>query len=99
MLDSARPGNVRYVHEAVNAIFDLDEGAKVSQVAHPAMNARADLVTLMQSLPGIVLNLFHSQTNAARLGIDAQTSTSTSSPGFTSLLGCLTRFDQLISET
>ena len=39
MLDSTGPRDIRHVHQSVNAVFDLDEGAEVSQVSDAAMNA------------------------------------------------------------
>src|SRR5215470_4295219 len=36
------------------------------------MNARADLVTLMQRLPRVLLHLLHAETDATRARIDTQ---------------------------
>ena len=60
------------MNQAIYAIFNFDEGAKVRQVSHPSVDPTANLVTLIQSLPGIILNLLHAQTDAARFWIDAQ---------------------------
>src|SRR5207247_959830 len=62
-----RPGNIRDVHQAVNAVFDFDESAKVSQVANAAMHARSHLKAFMKSLPWVCLDLLHAQTDTARL--------------------------------
>src|ERR1043165_5164029 len=72
MLDPARPGNVRHMDETVDTVFDLDESAEVRQVADASVNARADLVTLVQRLPRVLLHLLHTEADTTRLGIDAQ---------------------------
>src|ERR1051326_8024476 len=58
--------------QAVDAVFNLDEGAEVRQVTNPSVNASANLVTLVQRLPRVLLHLLHAQTDATRLRIDAQ---------------------------
>src|SRR5262245_5770110 len=72
MLDAARPGDVRNVNQAVNAFLDFNKGTKVGQVADASMNARADLITLSQSLPGILLDLLHSQADAPGFRVNAE---------------------------
>src|SRR5215216_185226 len=72
MLDSSRPGNVRYVNQPVNSIFDLDKSTEIGKVPDAAMNARADLVTLVQRLPRILLHLLHAEADAPRSRIDTQ---------------------------
>src|SRR5215216_249324 len=72
MLDSSRPGNVRYVNQPVNSIFDLDKSTEIGKVSDAAMNARADLVTLVQRLPRILLHLLHAEADAPRSRIDTQ---------------------------
>src|SRR5687767_1089494 len=72
MLDSARPGNVGYVDQTIDSVFHFDEGAEVGEIAHSSLNSRADLITLIKCLPGIILHLLHSQANAAGLRIDAE---------------------------
>src|ERR1051325_750153 len=72
MLDASRPGNIRHMDQTVYTVFDLDKCAEVRQVSHAAVYAGADLITLVQSLPGVVLNLFHPEADAARLGIDTE---------------------------
>jgi hypothetical protein len=59
------------MNQAVYAILNFNEGAKVCQVSDTAMDTRANLLTFVQCLPWIILNLFHAQANAARLGIYA----------------------------
>jgi hypothetical protein len=85
--------------ETVNAIFDFDKCAEVSQITHATGDARSDLVTLAQGLPRVRLHLLHAEADAARFRINAEHFASTVSPTLTSLLGCFMRFDQLISET
>src|SRR6476620_8925336 len=72
MLDATRPRNVRDVDQPVDAILNFDEGAKVSQIAHPPMHARSHLIAVGQSGPGIFLDLFHAETYSSALGIDTQ---------------------------
>jgi hypothetical protein len=38
VLDALGPAQVRDVNQAVDAVLDLDEGAKVGQVANPALD-------------------------------------------------------------
>ena len=58
--------------QAIDSLFNFDEGAKVREIPHAALHAIADLITLGQGAPRIVLHLFHAQANAARFWIDAQ---------------------------
>src|SRR5215213_1189444 len=60
------------MNEAVNAVFDLDEGTEIGEVSDASMNARADLIALVQRLPGILLHLLHAETDATRPRIDTQ---------------------------
>src|SRR5205085_9257039 len=46
MLDLLAPGNVRHMHEAIDAFLKLNECAKVGDVPDPAVNTRADGITL-----------------------------------------------------
>jgi hypothetical protein len=61
MLDALGPAEVGDVHQAVDAVFDFNEGAKVSKVAHAALNHCACRIPLGQVLPGVVEELFHAQ--------------------------------------
>src|ERR1041385_6065167 len=72
MLYSSRPRDVGHVNKSINAIFYLNKCAEVSQITHAAMNTHSDLISFMQRLPRILLNLLHSKTNTTRLGIDTQ---------------------------
>src|ERR1043165_1217293 len=60
------------MNQSVNPIFDLDEGAKVRQVSDATLDARADLITVAQSLPWVLLNLLHAETDATRFRIDPE---------------------------
>src|SRR5215203_310496 len=58
--------------QTVYTILYLDEGAEISQVPDAAVNTRANLVTLMQCLPGILLHLLHAEADATSSWIDAE---------------------------
>src|SRR5687767_2078654 len=72
MLDSSGPRNVGNVDQAVNAVLNLDESPEVSQVSHSTMDTGTHLITFMKRLPGIILNLLHTEADATRLRINAQ---------------------------
>src|SRR6185369_17722785 len=72
VLDALCPAQVRNVNEAVDAVFDLDEGAKVSQVAHAALDDSTGRVLVLELLPWILLKLLHAQRDATVVWIDAQ---------------------------
>ena len=72
MLDALGPAQVRDMYQPVDAVFDLDEGAKVSQVADAPFDHRSGRIALGQVLPGILQQLFHAQRNAAVGRIDAE---------------------------
>src|SRR5271168_3713252 len=48
MLDALGPAQVRDMHQAVDAVLDLDEGAKVGEVANAAFDNRSRRITLRQ---------------------------------------------------
>src|SRR5437588_9815204 len=58
------------MYETINAVFNLNEGAEVSQVAHSSMHSRANLISIIKSLPGILLHLFHAETDPSPLCVD-----------------------------
>ncbi len=58
--------------QAVDAVFDFDEGAKVGEVADAALDDCSGGITLGEVLPGIVEQLLHAQRDAAVSGIDAE---------------------------
>ncbi len=72
MLDALGPAQIRDVYQSVDAVFDLDEGAKVCQVAHTALDHCACRIALGQVFPGVVEKLLHAQRNAAVGRIHAQ---------------------------
>ena len=49
------------MNEAVNVLFDLDEGAKLGEVANLAVDARADGILLGQLVPGVALDLLEAK--------------------------------------
>src|SRR5438552_18424460 len=48
-----RPGKVRKVDQSVDTFFDLDEGAEICKVAHPAFDHRAHAEPLAQRRPRV----------------------------------------------
>ena len=60
------------VDEPVDALLDLDEGAELGQVAHLALEPRADRVLLGELLPGVRLDLLQAEADAVRLLVEAQ---------------------------
>src|SRR5688500_12455053 len=72
MLDPTRPRNIRNVDQSVNSVFNLDEGAKIGQVADAAMDSRTDLITLVQRLPRDLLHLFHAETDTSCARVDTK---------------------------
>ena len=54
MLDALGPAQVGDVNQAVDAVFDLDEGAEVGEVAHAALDHCAGRILLGQVLPRIL---------------------------------------------
>jgi hypothetical protein len=60
------------VDQSVNAILNLNEGSEVGQISDPTVDPRPELISLMQSLPGIILYLFHAEANPSSLWIDTQ---------------------------
>ena len=53
------------MHEAVDAFFNLDESAKVSELADPAFYHTADRVALVHGRPGVGFELLDAERNAA----------------------------------
>src|SRR5437763_9624481 len=60
------------MNQTINAVFDLNERAKVSQVAHSSVHARANLISIVKRLPGVLLHLLHAETDPSSLGVDAE---------------------------
>src|SRR4029079_13979399 len=57
MLDAFAPRHLRYVDQAFDARFQLDERAVVGQAHHLAAHARPDRITLLHRRPGILNEL------------------------------------------
>src|SRR5687767_10889542 len=72
MLDALAPRHVGDVDQAVDVVLDLDERAELGQVAHFALDARADRVLLGELVPRVALDLLEAERNAARGRIDAE---------------------------
>ena len=56
---------LRDVDEAVDAIFDLDEGAEVGEVANAALDDGSDGILARERLPRILSKLLHAERDAA----------------------------------
>src|SRR5579872_4217965 len=72
MLDPFGPAQVRNVHQPVDAVFDLNESAEISQVAYASFNDGSDGILLLELFPWILLKLLHSKRDAAVIRVDAQ---------------------------
>ena len=70
MLNTLGPAQIRDVHQAINAVFDLNEGAKVGQVTYSTLDNLPGRVTIGEILPGIFLELLHTERDAAVRRID-----------------------------
>ncbi len=51
MLDALGPRQIRDVHQAVDALLDLDERAEVGEVAHDALDPVPDAVLAADQVP------------------------------------------------
>ena len=58
--------------QPVDSIFNLDKCSKVGQISDATMHARSNLITFVQCLPWVVLNLFHAEADPPSFWIDAQ---------------------------
>ena len=65
MFHTLGPAQIADVNQAVDAVFDLDEGSEVSEVANASFDGHADRELLMQRIPRVCCQLAHSQRNAA----------------------------------
>ena len=72
MADLAGPRHVADVQQAVDALFDLDEGAVVGEVADRALDHGARRIAVGHAVPGILLGLLHAQGDLALLLVDLQ---------------------------
>ena len=65
MLHALGPAQVADVDQAVDAVFDFDEGAEVGEVAHASFDRHADGEFLVERIPRIGRQLAHAERNAA----------------------------------
>ena len=70
--DFLRPAHVADVEEAVDALFDLNEGAVRSEVPHRALDDRADRVVVVDEVPRVRLSLLHAERDLLLLVTDIQ---------------------------
>jgi hypothetical protein len=87
------------VNQAVDVLLDLDERAELGEVAHLALDLRADGILLAQLVPRVALDLLETERDAARRGSTPSTIASTESPTLRIFDGCLTRLLHDISLT
>ena len=66
------PGEVREVHEAVNAAGQSDEHTEVGDGLDLALHLVALLVALVEFLPGVGLALLHAERNTAAFFVDVK---------------------------
>src|SRR5262245_27400176 len=67
-----RPVHLGDVHEAFDALFDLDEAAVVGDVRHLAEEARAGRVATRDVLPRVVAELLDAQRHALTLAVELE---------------------------
>ena len=72
MTHAPGPAHVRDVDQAVDAVFHLDEGAEVGQVADFALNDRTNRIPLDEGNPGIALALLETQADLLVFLVDLQ---------------------------
>src|SRR5258707_4202727 len=72
VLNSLGPGHLRHVHQAFDALFQLNEGAVVGDADHFAADPRSNWILLVRSVPGVLLNLFETERNAFDARIELQ---------------------------
>jgi len=99
VLDALGPREVRDVDEAVDAVFDLDEGAEVGEVADAASMIAPIGYLSSSASQGLSWSCFMPSEMRRSFGLTERMIVSTSSPGLTIFEGCFIRLDQVISET
>ena len=70
VLHALGPAHVRDVDEAVDLLRDLDEGAELGQVAHPALDNRADREPCREILPRVRLDLAQREADPTLLHVE-----------------------------
>ena len=87
------PVHLRDVHQALDAVLDLDEGAVVGDVGDLAEHAGVRRIAARDVLPRIGSELLQPEADTReRSRSNFRMRTSISSPTFTTSEGCLTRF-------
>ena len=71
MLDARGPAQVADVDEAVDSVFDFDEGAELGEIADAAFDGRAHGILVVQRIPRVGGQLPHAERDAAFGRIDA----------------------------
>ena len=72
MLYALGPAQVADVHQAIDAVFDLNECAEVGQIANTSFHLLAHREFLMQAVPRVRGQLAHAERNAALAWIHIQ---------------------------
>src|SRR6202041_321385 len=72
VFDAFGPAQIRDVHQTVDSILDLDEGAKVGKVANAAFDDGPDRVLAPELLPWVLLELLHAERDATVVRIHAE---------------------------
>src|SRR5579864_2589013 len=72
MLDAFRPGQIRDVHQSIDAFLDFYESAEIGQLAHAALHHRADRVAFRHRGPRIGLELLDAQRHTPFFGLYIQ---------------------------
>ena len=65
MFHALGPAQIADVDQAVDAVFDFDEGSEVGEIANASFDRHADRELLMQRIPRIRRQLAHAERNAA----------------------------------
>ena len=72
MLDALGPGEIGDVNKPVDAVLDTDKHAEIGNILDLALDNRAHRVTLHHQIPGVGLQLLHTQGNALGVGFDIE---------------------------
>ena len=65
-------GELGDVHQSLDSVQDLDEGAERHHLRHRALELVADVVGVHHALPGILLGLLETQRDPLTVAIDVQ---------------------------
>ena len=72
MLDLFGPRDIRYVHEAVDTLFEFDKCTKIGEIANASDDLCTDRILDVDCIPGIFLKLSHAEADAFLDSIDAE---------------------------